>query len=291
MKRRLLAGFLLLAALSGAAQTGVRDDRGVEVALAAPPQRIVSLLPSLTETVCALGACGRLVGVDRHASFPPEVRALPRLGGQDDVQLERLVALKPDVVLAAKSSRVVDRLEALGLRVAVFESQTHDDVRRSLDRIAVLLGTPERGRAAWARIDAQIDAAAQRVPASLRGARVYFEVASAPYAAGEASFIGGTLARLGLHNVVPAELGPFPKLNPEVVVRAQPDIVIAAEREARDMNKRPGWASIGALREGRVCALPPARYEVLIRPGPRLGEAAGVLADCLAGLPARGAKP
>ncbi|HEU4459890.1 MAG TPA: helical backbone metal receptor [Methylibium sp.] len=286
---RFLPGLLLgaLLALPVFAQVAVRDDRGAVRTLAAPPQRIVSLLPSITETVCALDACGRLVGVDRYSNQPAAVLALPRLGGQDDTSIERVVVLKPDVVLLAKSSRVIDRLEALGLNVLVFESQTHADVRASLERIAALLGVPERGPQVWAGIEARIDAAAQRVPVALRGAKVYFEVATAPYAAGEASFIGETLIRLGLGNVVPAALGPFPKLNPEFVVRAQPDVVIAEERAVRGMAARPGWASLRALRASRACALPSARYELLIRPGPRLGEAADLLVDCLAALPAQ----
>jgi iron complex transport system substrate-binding protein len=285
MKRLLCLLASALAALPALAQITVRDDRGVTHTLAAPPARIVTLLPSLTETVCALGACARLVGVDRYSNEPAAVRELPQLGGQDDTQIERVVVLKPDAVLVARSSRVIDRLESLGLRVLVFESQTHADVRASLERIAALLGTPERGAEVWRGIQAQMDTAAKRVPIRLRGARVYFEVATAPYAAGEVSFIGETLTRLGLGHAVPASLGPFPKLNPEFVVRAQPDLVIAEERAVRGMPARPGWASLKALRDGRVCALPKPRYELLIRPGPRLGEAALLLADCLAALP------
>ena len=107
----------------------LRDDRGVELNFAASPQRIISLLPSVTESVCALGACKRLIGTDRFSNSPPEVIALPKLGGLEDAQIERIVSLKPDVVLAAKSARVTERLESLGLKVVVLESQTHADVK------------------------------------------------------------------------------------------------------------------------------------------------------------------
>ena len=118
----------------------------------------------------------------------------------------------------------------------------------------------------------------------LRGQRVYFEVSSAPHAAGAASFIGETLARLGMANVVPPALGPFPQLNPEYVVRAGPDIVMASRRELDAMPSRPGWQALRALRDGRSCGFAPGRYELLVRPGPRLGEAALLIADCLHGL-------
>jgi iron complex transport system substrate-binding protein len=265
------------------AQTELRDDRGATHRLASPPQRIVTLLPSLTESVCALGACSRLVGTDRYSNSPASVLPLPKLGGLDDAQVERIVALRPDVVLAAKSARVIDRLESLGLRVVVVESQTHSDVKRSLVLIARLLGTPDEAQRVWDGIERDLRIAASRVPASLRGRRVYFEVSSAPYAAGAGSFIGETLARLGMGNIVPPELGPFPKLNPEYVVRARPDVVMASDSAVRSMAARPGWNTLAAL-NGRACGFEGEHYELLIRPGPRMGEAALAMADCLATL-------
>jgi iron complex transport system substrate-binding protein len=263
----------------------VRDDRGVVLRLVAPPRRIVSLLPSLTETVCALGACDRLVGVDRYADWPPEVRALPRLGGLDDTPIEGVVASRPDVVLMARSGRAVERLEALGVRVLVFESDRHADVERSLAAIAALLGTPGRGTAAWAAIQTRIDAAAARVPPRWRGQRVYFELGGGPWAAGEASFIGETLSRLGLAHAVPRALGAFPQLNPEFVLRAQPGLVMGAQDDVATMAQRPGWSGLRALAAGRVCGFARADYDLVTRPGPRLGEAAERLADCLSTLP------
>lgn len=267
-----------------AAQSTVHDDQGRAVSFAAPPARIVSLVPSLTESVCALGACARLVGTDRHSNAPPEVRELPKLGGLDDAQIERIALLKPDLVLAAPSARAVERLDALGLKVVVLHSRSHEDVQRSLQLLATVLGDPARAPALWRTIESQMAEAQSRVPATLHGHTVYFEVESSPYAAGPGSFIGQTLQRLGLRNIVPASLGPFPKLSPEFVVRAQPQIVMAEARNHRDMAQRPGWASMRALQMQQVCVFPSARYEVLVRPGPRMGEAALQLADCLSGL-------
>ncbi len=290
----LLVSGWLLASASAAAAISVTDDRGRPQRLERPPARIVSLLPSITESVCALGACQRLVGVDRDSNAPPEVALLPKLGGLEDTQVERLVALKPDVVLAGRSARVTDRLEALGLTVLLLEPASHADVRRTLVVLAQMLGMPQQADRVWAGIEHDLATAAARVPAAWRGQRVYFEVGAGPYAAGASSFIGQTLARLGLGNVVPPELGPFPQLNPEFVVRSRPDIIMAGQRSLLDMAGRPGWASLEALRSGpggsRSCGFTPARYEVLVRPGPRLGAAALLLADCLAGLPSQGGR-
>jgi iron complex transport system substrate-binding protein len=283
MKRWLGLLLALCGTWAGAQGIELRDDRGALHRLAAPPVRVVSLLPSLTETVCALGACAQLVGTDRYSNWPAAVLMLPRLGGLEDANVERIVALKPDVVLAAKSARVIDRLESLGLRVVVLESQTHADVKRSVDLIAKLLGRPAEAVRLWGRIEHDMDRAAVMVPPALRGQRVYFEVSSAPYAAGEASFIGETLTRLGMRNAVPKALGPFPKLNPEFVVRAKPDVVMAERRAVDEMRSRPGWQSLAAL-HGRSCGFDSNRYETLIRPGPRMGEAALLMADCLQGL-------
>lgn len=284
--RGLLWAWALLAAVPALADpVSVRDDRGVVLQLAQPAQRIVSLLPSLTETVCALSACARLVGVDRYSDWPVEVQALPKLGGLEDTQIERIVALRPDVVLLARSARVIDKLESLGLRVLAMESQTHDDVRRTLSVLAKLLGRPDEGDRLWRALDREMVEAAARVPAALRGQRVYFEVGGGAYAAGPQSFIGETLARLGMANAVAANLGVFPKLNPEYVVRADPDVVMAAQREIAGLALRPGWQGLRALARRQVCGFEPARADVLVRPGPRMGEAARLLADCLAGLP------
>ena len=280
-----LATVMALAAGGRArAAISLRDDRGATVTLPRPPQRIVSLLPSLTESICALHACGRLVGTDRFSNWPDSVAALPKLGGLEDAQVERVVALRPDVVLVSVSARVTDRLEGLGLRVIALESRNHTDARRTLALLAQMLDKPAEAERVWSTVERELREAAARVPAALRGSRVYFEVDATPYAAGPGSFIGETLARLGLANALPPELGPFPKLNPEYVVRLQPDIVMAVQSSVAAMPRRPGWAQLTALKAGKVCGLPSVPYELVVRPGPRLGEAAAVLADCLAGL-------
>lgn len=274
------------AALPAAAATvDLTDDRGTVHRLAAAPRRIVTLLPSLTESVWALGGGARLVGVDRYSNWPEALNKLPRLGGLDDVQIEAIAALQPDVVLASTSARSLDRLEALGFTVIRLKSETQADVRRTLALLARMLGTPAEGDRVWATIDARMAAAAQRVPPVLRGRRVYFELGGGPWAAGTSSFMGELLARLGLGNIVPPSMGPFPKLNPEFVLRERPDIVMGPRREADDMATRPGWASLAALQQRQRCAFDTPQYELLIRPGPRMGEAADALVGCLQSLP------
>ena len=265
-----------------AAGLQVTDDRGVTVRWDAPPQRIVSLLPSLTETVCELGQCHRLVGVDRYSNWPEAIARLPRVGGGMDPNVEAIVALRPDVVLLAQSSRVVQRLESLGLKVVALEPKSHADVQRVLGKVAQVVGVDAQAtQRIWRHIDAAVSAAAQSLPARVKNTRVYFEVNRAPYGAGTSSFIGETLTRLGVQNIVPASLGPFPKLNPEFVVRANPDVIMVGDRNFEGLTQRPGWRSIRAVREERLCVFPNAESDVLVRPGPRMAEAARLMARCL----------
>lgn len=261
----------------------VRDDRGVVVRFAKSPQRIVSLLPSLSESVCELGQCQRLVGVDRYSNWPVSVTKLPQVGGGLDPNIEAVVALKPDVVLMATSSRASERLEALGLKVVALEPKSHADVQRVLTKIGQVLDIPEEqgAKRVWRLIDAGVSAAAQSLPVKTKGVRVYFEVNRAPYAAGETSFIGETLTRLGAKNIIPAALGPFPKINPEFVVRANPDVIMVGLRNSAGMELRPGWANMRALREKRLCVFSIEDSDVLVRPGPRMAEAARIMAQCL----------
>ena len=278
-----LCAVLLGAAASVVAQAQpiqLTDDRGQAVRLPRPPQRIVSLLPSLTETVCALEQCQRLVGVDRYSNWPASVEKLPKVGGGLDPNIEAIVALRPDVVLMATSSRGAARLESLGVPVVALEPKSHADVQRVLGKIGQVLAVPDAQRV-WRLIDAGVQAAAQSVPANARQARVYFEVNRGPYGAGSSSFIGETLTRLGAHNILPATLGPFPKLNPEFVVRANPDLIMVGARSVEGLSERPGWQSMQAMRRHSICVFSPVEFDMLIRPGPRMAEGARLMARCL----------
>ena len=272
-----------LAALAPARALQLSDDRGVSVTFAQSPQRIVSLLPSLTESICAMDQCQRLVGVDRYSTYPVSVRRLPVLGGGLDPNIKGIVALKPDVVVLATSSRASQRLESLGIKVVALEPKSHADVRRVLKKLGQLLEVPDEVGAErlWRIIDSGVSAASQSLSPKAKDSRVYFEVNRGPYAAGESSFIGETLTRLGVKNVVPASLGPFPRLNPEFVARANPDVIMVGSRNAQAMQSYPGWASIKAIREKRICVFAPDESDVLVRPGPRMAEAARIMARCL----------
>ncbi len=289
--RKACALFALLCSLAAHAVV-IRDDRQQEVNIAKPPQRIISLLPSLTETVCELGQCQKLVGVDRYSNWPDSLAKLPRVGGGIDPNIESVVALKPDLVLMATSARGAERFQSLGLTVLALEPRTHADVQRVMRLVAQALDVPvQDSDRVWRHIDAAVNAAAQSIPAQAKGQRVYFEVSRTPYGASESSFIGETLQRLGMRNILPANMGPFPKLNPEFVVRAQPDLIMVGDSNFADMQARPGWPAMRAMREQRVCHFRPQDSDVLVRAGPRMAEAARLMAQCIANTPNAKVRP
>ena len=269
----------VLLSVTAIASITVKDDRGVEVLLKNPAQRVVSMLPSLTESVCSLGKCSVLVGVDRFSNWPKSVDALPRLGGIADANIEGIVRLKPDLVLVEKSSPLIARLQSLGISVMAFDVQTMADVQRTLRKLDVVLGSTESG-AVWERIQLDIARASRTLSPSQKAARVYFEVNSAPFAAGKTSFIGELLDRLGMQNIASEKMGAYPKINPEFVVQSKPDLIMTTEASPKQLAQRPGWKSIPAIQANRVCFFSAAQGDVLVRPGPRMGDAASLMADC-----------
>jgi iron complex transport system substrate-binding protein len=277
-----LATFFVIGILQPANAVTVLDDRQQKVQIAQAPQRIVSLLPSLTETVCALNQCHKLVGLDRYSNWPESVKSVPRVGGGLDPNIESIVALKPDLVLAAGSTRGADRLQALGLTVLRLEPRNHADALRVWRTVAQALHVPAADSdRVWQGIQAGVQAAVQSLSLAARQQRVYFEVSPAPYGASESSFIGETLSRMGVANILPASMGPFPQVNPEWVVQARPDVIMAGDSSRASMLQRPGWSRLRAMQGQRLCVFKPDESDMLVRAGPRMAEGAKLMADCL----------
>lgn len=261
------------------------DAKQRTIAFAAPARRIVSLQPSFTEAICALGGCDTLVGVDRFSTWPQQVTLLPQVGSLRDPDIERIVALKPDVVLARPGHKVDERLESLGIKVLTLNAQTYEDMARELEVLATLLGRPGAGTRLWQQMHERLAVLRSEMPRQWQGKKVYFELHSGMAAAGEASFIGQTLHGLGLVNIAGRDLPMYPKLGPEYVVRANPDVIITMADMPVPPPKRQGWSSIAALRNQGYCRIPNAEFDALVRPGPRIDEAARRIVQCLRQLP------
>lgn len=247
----------------------VRDDRGVDVTLRAEPRRIVSLLPSHTETLLALGAGSRVVGVDDFSAGIPEVAGLPSLGGLYDARLEVLLSTRPDLVLMSESNGAAAPVERGGLVVWGGSAHRFDDVFRVIEAIGRLIcKQPEAAHLARQVADDVAD-----VEGHVRGrpvVRVYYELDPTPYTVGPFSVIGAMIAKAGGEDVVGDGLGDFPKISPEAVIAGNPDVVLGVSLE--EVRKRPGWERIAAVRSGRVYKLTPREAELVSRPGPHLAD-------------------
>ena len=275
---------VMLGFVHAAWPVSVVDDLGREVRLEAAPTRIVSLVPSHTETVCALGACDRLVGRDVFSDHPPSVLSLPSLGSAFAPDLEALVALEPQLVLVDEFSVAADALAPLGIPVYAGTPQRLDEVFELIDRFALLLGTRAEGALLAGRLRGELDAVAALVEGRQRPT-VFYEIDPTPYSVGPESFIGTLITMAGGENVVPAELGDFPLVDPEFVVAADPDVIVLADApygvDEATVRARPGWSAIAALRDGRVYELEQEQGDALSRAGPRVSEALLLLARLL----------
>jgi iron complex transport system substrate-binding protein len=193
---------LVVEAGPGAYPVEVRDDLGRTVTLRAEPRRIVSLLPSHTETLFALGLGDRVVGVDDYSDDPAAASWLPKLGGLYDAHLEEIVSLDPDLVIASESSSAIGALAESGLAVWAGSARTFDDVFRVIGTIGQLVGRTNEAR----RMSEKIGDEARVLEQPLRSqphARVYYELDPTPYTVGPSSFIGVMLAKAGGDNVIP----------------------------------------------------------------------------------------
>ncbi|GGL80122.1 ABC transporter substrate-binding protein [Deinococcus aerolatus] len=266
-----------LALLSTAAATAypltVTDDLGRRVTLRSEPRRIVAMLPSHTETLVAIGAGSKLVATDIFSNHPKAVTdRLPKVGSGYQPDLEAIVALKPDLVLADEStgSRLTEKLAAAGLTVYGGTAQTYNEV---FEKIAVLgkLTNHETGALNLIiRMRTELNTLQASV-ANLPKVSTYYEIDPTPYSVGPNSFIGALLSRAGGQTIVPAALGDFPKLDPELIVRANPQVMVGLT--LAEAAGRPGWVGLQAVQRGKVFQPTPEANDAISRPGPRLPDA------------------
>lgn len=252
----------------------------------AAPQRVVSLAPSLTELVCALGACEVLVGVDVASNWPPPVRALSRVGDLYNPDLEKIVRLAPDLILSTPYGGAVDRLRSLHLRVAMVATGRYQDLYAAIARLGELLQRSDAAAELAKALRERVEHVRQRV-GELPNRRVYYEIDRTPYTAGGDSYVSALIAMAGGTNIAAGFEATYPRVSPEFVLRSQPQVIILADAphgvDAAEVAARPGWGSIPAVRSSDICSLDQPAVDVLHRPGPRLGQALEILVRCLHG--------
>ena len=260
-------------ALAGAPQLGWQ--RGISPK--APPQRIVSLAPSVTEMLFDLGLGDRVVGVTRYCDRPAAALKLPKVGGFSDPSLEAVMALKPNAVVtvpAEANQKVVQRLSDLGIPVLLVPGTTLPDVFEALASLGKELGAAEQATVLAARIQASIKAVEQKV-AGREKPRVLILYDHRPLiVAGPGSFAAEVLPLAGGINVVTSGTVAYPTLSLETVARLKPDVVVDASMGAQDADQNTTMELLGrltsvpAVKNKRVLVLPSG---MLMRPGTGLG--------------------
>lgn len=248
----------------------VRDDAGRVIRLAAPPRRVVSLAPSHTEIVFALGAGDRLVGRTPACDHPPAAAAVPPVGNLFPPDYERIIGAAPELVLMLDGQvDVRRRLEGHGLAVAVIQPRTLADVAGALRTVGRLLGVDPEPVAA--RFEAELAAASR--PVGPDAPRVFYEVGSDPlFGAGPAGFVGDLIRRAGARNALSGQT-EWPQVSTEQLIVGAPDLIVVggvARQDAVRQAPPAGWAALPAVKRGRVLAVPDA--DLFNRPGPRVIE-------------------
>jgi iron complex transport system substrate-binding protein len=269
------------------------DDAGRDLVLDAEPMRIVSLAPSNTEIVCALGACDRLVGVTDFDDYPPEVSDVPDVVVAASVDVELVVAAEPDLVLAAGNeltpSAVIEQLDGLGLPVLVLYPESLDEVYADIRLIGTALG---RGPAAFelvAAMDARVGEVVEAVEGAERPLTLYevFHAEGTTYTAGDGSFLASLLELAGATPLVGDAQGV---IDAETLVAADPELILLGtasydssltepEAALATVRARAGWGELRAVRDGAV--VPYLDDITTTRPGPRIVDGLEALARAI----------
>lgn len=263
------------------------DELGRTITLEREPERVISMVPSHTEMICALDACDKLIGIDTFSNYPEDVLGLPRLGGaltgyDGGPDLEAIVALSPDLVVVSEYGELASFLGELGITTYAGSPQTVEDIFEYLDVIGQLVNRSDQAAALTARIQSDLDGIAQLVEDAPRPS-VYYEIDASPFSVGPDAFIGQLIALAGGETIVTAEMGDFPMLDPEFIVAQDPVMIILASapygESIETLQARPGWQGLSAIADGRVFELTEAQNDLTARAGPRIAEVVRLFAQ------------
>ncbi|MEJ8796097.1 cobalamin-binding protein [Trinickia caryophylli] len=283
MRAALAATALAALATTSAAQAAVSvvDDAGDTVTLPAPARRVVSLAPHGTELVYAAGGGATLVGAVSYSDYPPEAKALPRVGSNTALDLERIVALKPDLIVVwrhGNDGRQVDRLRTLGIAVFHSEPRKVGDVATDLERLGTLLGTEATAHEAAARFRERIAALRTRYAAAAP-VSVFYQVWDRPLMTLNGSHVvSDAIALCGGRNVFAGLAPRVPTVSVEAVVAADPEAIVtahagatapAADAPLPDLAMWRAWPRLTAVERGNLFSID---GDLINRPGPRLAD-------------------
>lgn len=263
----------------------VKDSDGRDILIEKRPERIVSLAPSHTEILFAIGADQQVAAVDRFSDFPAEVSALPKVE-YSDPDPERLLGLAPDLILATgRQQKSVPALEALGLKVLLLaEPANIDGVYERIQTLGKATGHEPEAGALVKGMRSKLQEVTGKIQGVNAGPMVFYELTPELFTAGDKSFVGDMLRLLKARNVASGAGQAFPQLSQEAIIAANPEVILLTDsgssggQSLETVRSRPGWSGLTAVREGRVYPVDP---NLVTRPGPRLVEGMETLAKLL----------
>jgi len=258
------------------------DDLDRKIYLAKPPTRLVSLAPSITEVLYAIGSSEQIVGVTEYCDYPPEARLKPKVG-YIHPNLESIVALRPDLILAPREflrAEILGKLEQLKLATFILEAKTIEDVLSHIQTIGRMLGHSASADALVAEMRQRITEIKARTAALPRPRLLYVLNSEPLITVGPDSFIGQLIELAGGTNVAARAKTPYPRLNMEEVLKADPELLIfpvGAAEGIPDSEQRvwKRWGTLTAVKQGRFHHI---SSDLLNRPGPRIVQGLETLA-------------
>ncbi len=265
----------------------ITDELGRTVVIEQEPERIISMLPSHTETLCAIGACDLLIGVDDYSNYPEQAASLPKLGGgltgyDGGPDVEAIVALEPDLVMVSEYGELAQLLEQAGITVYAGSSQTYEDAFVFFELTGKIVNREIEAILLSKKIKNEIEAIAALV-AGAQKPSVYYEIDPTPYSVGPNSFIGVLINKAGGQTIVSEEQGDFPQLDPEFIVASDPDVIVMADaaygESIETLQARAGFENLRAIAENRVYGLSQEQNDLTSVPGPRLAEVVRLFAQ------------
>ena len=264
----------------------LKDALGRDVTLKREPQRIVTLAPSLTETVYFLGLGNRVVGVTKFSYYPPEAAHKPSVGSYVDLNVERIISLSPDLVIGTADGNqagVVDLLEQAGIAVFIVNPR---NIRQAIDTVAILgllCGVPERANTQSTQLSQRVDSILDKTR-SMRKPLVFLQINIKPImTVNRNTFLHDLIRLAGGRNMTEDEPITYPRISLEEVLRRKPEVILISSMERGGMFEKARqdwfkWTSLPAVQSGRVHLID---SDLIDRPSPRIIEGLELLARLL----------
>ncbi len=248
------------------------DSAGETIFFKTPPKRIISLAPSNTEILYAIGAGDLVVGVTEYDDYPDEVRQKEKIGGFKDVNIERVVALSPDLILATGGVQVevVETLRELGLNVAVIDSRNLTDVMENIILIGRITQRENEAKTIVQNMETRIKKIQEKSQRNKRPKTMYIAWGDPLMVAGPEAFANDLIELAGGINIYADAVTQYPQVSIESVIERNPDVIITSEHTGIDLAslpKKPDWREIKAVRNNRLYVI---NANLVSRPGPRL---------------------